>query len=94
MEAARGKQSRSCCLHMKACRLILPAADKQEDAEVEPDMTEKMSTATQSTGTTRPFSRHWDGTQPDIAAQDGDDWWNHLQEVSAEQLSYDVFSLA
>ena len=70
------------------CRLTLPAGDKQEDVDVEPDTADKMSTATQRDKTNRPFSRHWDGPQPDIAAQDGHDWWNHLQEASAEQLSH------
>ena len=94
VEAARGKQKRSCCLHTKPCSLTLPAADKQEDVDVEPDTAEKASTARQSDKTNRPFSRHWDSAQPDTAAHDGDDWWNHLQEVSAEQLLHDAFSLA
>ena len=62
--------------------------------DVEPDTAEKGSTARQSDKTQRPFSRHWDGAQPATAAQDGDDWWNYLQEVSAEQLLHEVFSLA
>ena len=94
MEAARGKQKGTCCLHIKPCRLTLPAADKQDDVDVEPDMGENMSTATQSDKAGRPFSRHWDGAQPDTAAHVGDDWWNYLQEVSAEQVSHDAFSLA
>ncbi len=94
MEAARGEQGWTCCLHINACRLTLPAADMQEDVDIEPDTTEHVSTATQSDNTSRPFSRHWEGAQPDTAAQDGDDWWNHLLEVSAEQLSHDACSLA